>query len=280
MSGDEGDEFRRGRDHRKQRIGMSNINSSVEKGVAQIQLNRPEALNSLTFALLDEFDEALDEVRADESVKVLVLTGAGRAFCPGVDLKSVIALFDEWPRHVAFLYRLNEVFCKVESLPVPTIAKVHGYALAGGLELTLCCDLAIAADSARIGDQHANIGLIAGAGDIPRLVRRIGKQRALSMLHSGVNVSGTETERLGIVLTSVPEEELTSVVDDLAASFTNKSRTGLSYTKRVVEAGTDEPLQTALNDERSSLLEHFSSSLHPREGIAAFLEKREPNFDN
>jgi enoyl-CoA hydratase len=242
---------------------MSTINFSVTKGIAEIQLNRPEALNSLTFDLLDELDAALEEVRADCSVKALVLSGAGRAFCTG-----------------AFLYRLTHVFCKVESLPVPTIAKIHGYALAGGLELTLCCDLAIAADSARIGDQHANVGLIAGAGGIPRLVRRIGKQRALSLLYTGAHVSGKEAAQLGIVLQSVPDDELASAVEELTGRLTTKSRTGLSYTKRVVEAGTDVPLATALNEERAGLLEYFSSSPHPREGISAFLEKREPNFDH
>lgn len=258
---------------------MTHIIFSVDKGVAEIRLNRPEALNSLNFPLLEEFDAALDAVAADTSVKALVLSGAGRAFCTGADLKSVIALFEEWPRYIDYLYRLTTVFAKVENLPIPTIAQVHGYALAGGLELILCCDLAIAAESALIGDQHANVGLIAGAGGIPRLVRRIGKQKAVSLLFTGARVSGTEAERLGIVLSAVPQDQLTSAVHELTATLTNKSRTGLSYTKRVVAAGADVPLVTALNEERAALLEYFSSSPHPREGISAFLEKREPNFD-
>lgn len=259
---------------------MTHIIYTADKGVAEIQLNRPEALNSLNFALLDEFDAALDAVSADTSVKALVLSGAGRAFCTGADLKSVIALFDEWPRYIDYLYRLTAVFGKVETLPIPTIARIHGYALAGGLELILCCDLAIAAETALIGDQHANVGLIAGAGGIPRLVRRIGKQKALSLLYTGARVTGAEAERLGIVLSAVPAEELTASVGELTAALTNKSRTGLSYTKRVVAAGTDVPLTTALNEERAALLEYFSSSPHPREGITAFLEKRDPNFDD
>jgi enoyl-CoA hydratase len=259
---------------------MNEVNLSVNKGVGEIQLNRPEALNSLNPALLDAFDAALDQVVADTSVKVLVLSGAGRAFCTGADLKSVRALIDDWPNYIAYLYCLTEVFGKVDSLPIPTIARIHGYALAGGLELALCCDIVIAAETALIGDQHANVGLIAGAGGIPRLVRRIGRQRASSLLYTGARVTGIEAERLGIVLAAVPEDELTSAVNELAGSLTNKSRTALSFTKRVVAAGTDVPLATALNEERAALLEYFSVSPHPREGISAFLEKREPNFDD
>src|ERR1700722_7675284 len=147
---------------------MSNVIYSVSDGIAEIRLNRPGALNSLNAPLLDELEDALSSVRSDQA-KVLIISGAGRAFCTGADLKSVIALFDEWPRYVDYLYRIADVFGQIENLPVPTIARVHGYALAGGLELILCCDMAIAAEDAMIGDQHANVGLIAGGGGIPRL---------------------------------------------------------------------------------------------------------------
>jgi enoyl-CoA hydratase len=259
---------------------MSNIVLTVSKGVADVRLNRPEALNSLNFPLLDELDQALENIRRDDAVSVVVISGAGRAFCTGADLKSVIALFDEWPRYVEYLYRITEVFRKVEDLPVPTIARVHGYALAGGLELILCCDMAIASEQALIGDQHANVGLIAGGGGIPRLVRRIGRQAAIHLLYTGAQVSGSEAERLGIVLKAVPEAVLDVAISELTANLVSKSRRSLSYMKRVVTAGTDVPLGTALNEERSALLEYFSTSPHPREGISAFLEKREPNFND
>jgi enoyl-CoA hydratase len=259
---------------------MSNIIVTVNKGTAEIQLNRPEALNSLDVPLLEEFDQALDRVKEDKAVKVVVISGVGRAFCTGADLKSVIALFDEWHRYVAYLYQLTNVFRKVEDLPLPTIARVHGYALAGGLELILCCDMAVASEQALIGDQHANVGLISGAGGIPRLVRRIGKQAALHLLYTGAHVSGTEAQRMGIVLKAVPDAELDAAIFELTADLVNKSRTSLAYTKRVVAAGTDVPLVTALNEERAALLEYFSTSPHPREGISAFLEKREPNFND
>jgi enoyl-CoA hydratase len=259
---------------------MSNIIVTVDKAIAEIRLNRPETLNSLNFPLLEEFEQALHRVKEDKAVKVVVISGAGRAFCAGADLKSVIALFDEWPRYVAYLYQLTNVFRMVEDLPLPTIARVHGYALAGGLELILCCDMAVASEQALIGDQHANVGLIAGAGGIPRLVRRIGKQAALHLLYTGSQVTGTEAQQMGIVLKAVPEAELDAAIFELTADLVNKSRTSLAYTKRVVAAGTDVPLVTALNEERAALLEYFSTSPHPREGISAFLEKREPDFND
>jgi enoyl-CoA hydratase/carnithine racemase len=255
------------------------IRFEIVRSIATITLNRPSALNSLSPALLDEFIEVLHRIADDQKVKVLVLAGEGRAFCTGADLKEVIRLFDDWPSYVQFLYRLTEVGVLLENLPFPTIARIHGYALAGGLELLLCCDMAIAADDAKIGDQHSNVGLIAGAGGIPRLTRRIGQQAALELLYTGAWLSGAEAAEQGIVLRSVPSDALDAEIDKLTSVLTQKSRTASSYLKRVVHRSTDLPLQTTLDEERSALLEYFSTSPHPREGISAFLEKRKPVFE-
>jgi enoyl-CoA hydratase/carnithine racemase len=244
-----------------------------------VTLNRPEVLNCLSPALVDELIDVFKRLAEDESVKVLVLAGAGRAFCTGADLNAVIAMFDEWPAYVAFLYRLTKAAVLLENLPFPTLARVQGYALAGGLELLLCCDMAIAADDARIGDQHSNVGLIAGAGGIPRLTRRIGRQAAFELLYTGGWLTGEEATERGLVLRSVPEPELDAEVSKLAAELATKSRTAASYLKRVVNRSVDLPLGTALDEERAALLEYFSTSPHPREGISAFLERRPPVFD-
>ena len=257
---------------------MSDILLTVEDGVAQVCLNRPEALNSLSPAMVDELDDVLAGVEADATVKALVLSGAGRAFCTGADLKAVLELFERWPDYVAYLYRLTDVCRRLERLPIPTIARVHGYALAGGLELMLCCDIAIAAEEARIGDQHSNVGLIAGAGGIPRLVRRVGRQTALEILYTGRWLSGREAEALRLVLRAVPESDLDGAVEELTAQLRNKSRHAAAYLKRVVLANEDVSLESALNEERAALLEYFSTSDDPREGIASFVEKRPPRF--
>lgn len=258
---------------------MGSVTLDSADGVVHLLLNRPESLNAITMGMLDEMDAALDRAVADPTTRAVVISGEGRAFCSGADLKSVRALFDRWPDYVAYLYRLTAVFRKVELLPLPTIARVHGFALAGGLELLLCCDMTVAAEDARIGDQHANFGLIAGAGGLPRLVRRIGRQAALEILYTGRWLSGVEAAEAGIVLRAVPEQELDAAVGTITSQLVSKSRTSLSYMKRAVLAGEDVPLETALNEERSALLEYFSTSPDPHEGVAAFAEKRPPRFN-
>jgi len=257
---------------------MACVTLERAEGVARVHLNRPEALNSITMDMLDELEVVVDEVANDRSVRAVVLSGEGRAFCTGADLKTVRELFERWGDYVEYLYRLTAVFKKVERLPVPTIARVHGYALAGGLELLLCCDIAVAAEEAKIGDQHANVGLIAGAGGIPRLARRVGRSLALEILYTGRWLSGREAADAGIVLRAVPEPDLDDAVSAITDQLVGKSRSSLSYMKRVVLAGEDVPLETALNEERAALLEFFSTSPDPREGIAAFVQKRQPIF--
>lgn len=257
---------------------MPTILVESRENIATIRLNRPEARNSLTPQMLDELEECVRVAAADRSTRVIVLTGDERAFSSGADLRSVLSLLDDWPRYVDFLHRIEQVFTAVATAPVPTIAMVRGYALAGGLELLLCCDMAIAADDARIGDQHANFGLIAGGGGIPRLVRRIGLQPALEILYTGKWVSGEEAARLGIVLRSVPCGRVEEEVYDLAATLAKKSRDGLRYTKRAALAGLDLDLAAALHEEQAALIEYFTSSLDHRKGIDAFLSKRTPVF--
>jgi enoyl-CoA hydratase/carnithine racemase len=259
---------------------VATVKLSVEDRVAYIQLNRPEALNSLDIPMLDELEEILGTVAAEKTIRAVVLSGNGRAFCTGADLKTVIRLFDTWSEYVSFLYKLSDTFRTIEELPIPTIAQVHGFALAGGLELMLCCDLAVASEDAMIGDQHANFGLIAGAGCIPRLIRSIGKQAALEILYTGKWMSGAEAAEKGIVLRAVAENELSATVSTITDSLAEKSRESLKYIKRAALAGLDVPLESALNEERAALLEYFTTSNDPREGIAAFLEKRAPNFSD
>jgi enoyl-CoA hydratase/carnithine racemase len=251
----------------------------IKDSVATVRLNRPEAMNSLNPELLDDLESAMAQIESDRRVKAVVVEGDERAFSTGADLKTVAALLDIWPEYVRYVHRIAEVFAQVERCPIPTIAKVRGYALAGGLELLLCCDMAVAADDARIGDQHANFGLIAGGGGIPRLIRRIGAQKALEILFTGRWLSGKEAARDGIVLTSVPTAQLDQEVETLTSALVKKSRTSFTYMKRVSKASIDVPLETALAAEIAALLEYFGTSPDPRRGIQAFLAKETPEFD-
>jgi enoyl-CoA hydratase/carnithine racemase len=170
-----------------------------------------------------------------------------------------------------YLDRLNSVFSRLESLLVPTVAVVRGYALAGGLELMLCCDVAICADNARIGDQHANYDFMPGVGGAPRLIRRIGWQKAIYLLYSGRWSSGTEAAELGLVFKSIPAESLDHEVEVLCIEITPKSHEVLQHIKRAALAGRDLPLAAAIDQEKLELIRYLTSSGSALEGIARFL---------
>lgn len=247
-------------------------------GKAEIRLNRPNAMNSLTPEMLESLDEMLREVKRDTSVKVLLIRGDQRAFSTGADMGFVRRAIDDHDFYYRFVHRINEVFFALEELPVATVAVVRGYALAGGMELMLACDMALAADDAIIGDHHANYGLMAGAGGTQRLIRKIGRQHAMEMLFAGKWLSGLEAARLGLVLRSVPGENLEEEVNCLVANLVNKGRKCISYTKRSVLRGLELPIRHAMDEELFALFEYFSSSGDPRTGMDAFLAKRRPVF--
>src|SRR5262249_3174100 len=157
--------------------------------------------------------------------------GAGdRAFSAGVDLKELQGehMMEDAGKHLRFTARLRDLFLRVENLPVPVIAAVRGYALAGGLELALCCDIILCADDAQLGDQHPHLPLIAGAGGTQRLPRRIGPQRAAELLFTGRRLSGPEAVAYGLALRSYPPDELVAGVEALVDQLRGKSRTGLA----------------------------------------------------
>jgi enoyl-CoA hydratase len=259
-------------------VEYSNIKLEKENLIATISLNRPDALNALSPELLEELSSAVADVGRDEGIKALVIRGEGRAFCAGADLLFFDSAFDDLARLNPYLVLLNNCFFQLEDLPVPTIALVQGFALAGGLELALACDMVIAAEDARLGDQHANFGLMPGGGSTQRLPRRIGMQRAMELLTSGRWLLGQEAADWGLVLRAVPAEALDDELEKLLASLRSKSRTGLSWIKSITQRGKDLPLREGVALEASAFVQYFAKSSHPREGIQAFKEKRQPQF--
>jgi len=248
-------------------------------GVGWVTLNRPEAMNSLNPQLIREFDQALTAAEEDPEVRVLVVTGAGRGFCAGADLKyvggEIANSFDE--SLLAFLREIGAVFDRLEALPLPTIAAVNGLALAGGLELVLCCDLVVAAESAKLGDAHANYGLLPGGGGSIRLPRKIGPTRAKALLYTGEFLPAEELRACGLVNQVVPLDRLFGAVEQLAASISRKSPLGLRHMKELVAVAEDCDLVEGLKQERAAFAE-YAQSEDIREGLAAFKEKRSPHF--
>jgi len=238
-------------------------------------LNRPDALNGLTPGIIDGLRAAMDASAQDAEIRALVVTGAGRAFCAGADLKFVLAGGEEGFR--SFLRAVGAAFDELEAYPKPVIGAVNGVAVAGGLELLLCCDLVVAAASAKIGDAHANYGLLPGAGASVRLARRIGLTRAKHLLFTGEMVTAQEMLAAGLVNEVVAADELVETVDRLVAAVATKSPLGLQRMKQLVNDAFDTPLPIALRAELLASDLH-SESYDMNEGLTAFSEKRAPEF--
>ena len=256
----------------------SNIQLEKDNSVATLRLNRPDALNALSFALLEEFSDAVAGIAGDASIKALVIRGSGRAFCAGADLLQFDAAFDDLARLNPYVEVLNRCFLQLEDLPVPVLAVVQGFALAGGLELAMACDMVIAADDARLGDQHANFGLMPGGGSTQRLPRRVGMQRAMELLTTGRWLSGVEAVEWGLALRSAPADRLDDELESILSQLRTKSRTGLGWIKSVTQRGRDLSLRDGVALESSAFVQYFATSPHPRQGIQAFKEKRQPEF--
>ncbi len=243
-----------------------------------ITLNRPAALNSLTPAMLARLDTALVEAAEDSRVRTVVVTGSGRAFCAGADLKVVR---HEVGAQAGGLQRFIEgaaaTMNRLEALPKPVIAAVNGIALAGGFEIVLACDLVIASQEAKLGDAHINFGLLPGGGSSVRLPRKVGPNLAKFMLFSGDALPASAFAGSGFVHEIVPASDLVAATDRLTAALAKKSPLALRRMKQLVDAGLDQPRQSALHLELVASEAHFAShDMH--EGLAAFDERRPPRF--
>jgi enoyl-CoA hydratase len=247
-------------------------------GIATITLNRPEAMNAINRTMFLEIGRALDDADQDKKVSVVVMKGAGRAFCAGVDLKfateELKTLQDQQD-----LFRLGNQMAleKMEGLSKPVIIQVHGACLAGGFEMMVAADLVIAADDAKIGDQHINVGLFGGGGCVYRLALLVGMRKAKELVLTGKRLSGKEAAEIGLVNQSVPLEQLDSAVAAMASEIATKSPIALRlskwYINKVSMVNASTSLELAI---MYSLID--STSEDKEEGMKAFLEKRKPNF--
>ena len=246
-----------------------------------ITLNRPEALNSISPAMIDDLNAALDGLEDRRQLCTLSITGQGRAFCAGADLKAAKARMDGADASEVnsnFLDGLRRLLLRIEGFPVPVVAAVNGLALAGGLEMVLACDLVVAAASAKLGDAHANYGLVPGGGSSVRLPRKIGPTRAKQLIFSGDFLPAGTLMQWGLVNKVVPDGGLGAAVDELVGTLAQRSPIGLRRMKRMIDDGLEQSLPAALRYELSLNALHAAS--HDRmEGLAAFAEKRKPAFE-
>ena len=242
---------------------------------AILTLNRPEALNALSFDILGEIARALDEVAEMEDVRALLITGAGdRAFCAGADIKELRNRSLQQQKRGAEMGQA--VFARLDRLPVASIALVNGYAFGGGSELALACTFRIAAENAVFGLPEVKLGLIPGYGGTQRLPRLIGESRALEIIMTGRNVKAEEAERIGLV-NAIAQGDLLEAGREFAARFTAYSLPVLEFARRAVQRAGDVPLTEGLQVEAdlSTLAYRLGDA---EEGMAAFEEKRKAEF--
>lgn len=245
--------------------------------VLWLTLNRAKAKNALTLDMVKELSAALDRAECDQDIRAIVITGAGNSFCAGVDLKAVGGGNTPVENIQAFMDVATPVFNRLEEIRLPVIAAVQGFAMAGGLELLLCCDLIVADESARIADGHANFGLVPGGGSGVRLTQRLGPLRARELLFTGATLPVDQLVTVGLVNKVVPVGELETAVQVLANGIAAKSPLGIASMKRMVFNVLTMPVKACLELEARMCVEHAASA-DATEGLLAFAERRAPEF--
>ncbi len=259
---------------------MSDRNVVLESSgaVATLTLNRPEQLNPLDWSTVKALRDCYARLDEDPGVRVVIVTGAGRAFSAGGDLEGYLTLYRRPDEFQTFLDDLFALFDRMETSPKINIAAVNGFCVAGGLELMLACDLVVASEAARIGDGHLNFGQLPGAGSSQRLPRAIGALRAKQLIFTGEMIDAREAERIGLANTVVPAAELMTAANRLAAGLLSKSPLGLKGAKRLVNEGLKMGFQESLKFEMETVHRYATTSHDATEGLNAFREKRRPVF--
>jgi enoyl-CoA hydratase len=244
--------------------------------VAVLTFNRPEKLNAFSTPLLREFEDHLKRIETDNSIRVVILTGAGeKAFVAGADIGE----YAEEPAQAFIDYQFNSrrLFDYVEAYPKPIIAAINGYALGGGFEIALCCDVLIASTNARLGLPEGLLGLCPGGGGTQRLTRAVGRYVAADVLLSGRRLSGQRAYELGLAAEVVELDELMDAALKKAEYMLKVAPLAQKEMKRLIRIGPDAALPTGLSLEQEVLFRLYSSE-DGQEGIAAFVEKRDPQF--
>lgn len=243
--------------------------------IAQIIFERPEAMNSFSQAMLAEMEQRIKKLAADRNTRVLIVTGQGKAFSAGADLKERATMTE--PEVRDFLRRIGQLFLFIERLPFPTIAAINGFALGGGLELALCFDIRIASAGAQMGLTETSLGIIPGAGGTQRLSRVIGAARAKEMILTARRVEADEALRMGLITEQVEGTALGERSLALASQIARNAPIALRQAKRAIDGGRHLDIEAALALEQ----EAYAVTLTTKdrvEALSAFREKRKPRF--
>lgn len=250
---------------------MEFITYEVEGAVGTITINRPKALNALNSQVLDELNEVIDAVDLD-TVRCLILTGAGeKSFVAGADIAEMSSLTKA--EGEAFGKKGNDVFRKLETFPIPVIAAINGFALGGGCEISMSCDIRICSENAVFGQPEVGLGITPGFGGTQRLARTVGVGMAKEMIYGGRNIKADEAYRIGLVNHIYPLEELMPAAKKLAATIAKNAPIAVRASKKAINDGLDAAMDDAIVIEEKLFGSCFES-YDQKEGMAAFLEKR------
>jgi len=244
-------------------------------GIAVITLNRPNALNALSTSVMHALDSVLDQIEADRALRAVIVTAQGRAFSAGGDLLEFNSQLQSDPRKLIETLAYNQrVFAKLEALPVPVIGAVNGTAVAGGLELLLCCDVLIASEDAKFGDGHAKYGVVPAGGATVRLFRKIPVNRAMQLFFSASLFSAREW---GLINEVVPAPQLLARAKDIALQFSRQSPEVLAQIKDLARAYFNAHGYDGYRAEIDAFTKHIGGK-DLAEGLAAFRDKRQPQY--
>ena len=256
---------------------MEYITYEAEGQIGIITINRPKALNALNSTVLDELDKTLDGVDL-ESIRCLILTGAGeKSFVAGADIGEMSSLTKA--EGEAFGKKGNDVFRKIETFPIPVIAAVNGFALGGGCELAMSCDIILASEKAKFGQPEVGLGITPGFSGTQRLPRRVGVAKAKELIFSGRMIKADEAEKIGLVNAVYAPEALMDGALEMAKSFTKNAPIAVKYAKACIDRGMQMDMDDGIACENELFAMCFATA-DQKEGMGAFLEKRPAAFQN
>jgi enoyl-CoA hydratase len=255
---------------------MENVRTENRDGVLVVTIDRPKVLNALNAQTVAEIHQTFTEAADDDSVRCVILTGAGeKAFVAGADINELAKMTPISGKDVA--ERGQRAFLAIERFPKPVIAAINGFALGGGCELALACHIRIASDNAQLGLPEVTLGIIPGYGGTQRMARLLGKGKALELICSGERVKADEAERIGLVNRVVPQAELMTVAEELARKIASRGPVAVRFALEAVMSGSDMPFEEGQFLE-ATLFGLLCATEDMKEGMSAFLEKRQAAF--
>lgn len=256
---------------------FKNLLLKKEGNVCVLSINRPNALNALNTETLQELNAAIELIENDKDVYVLVITGEGKAFVAGAD---ILEMKDKNAEEARTFAKLGlETFRKIELLEKPVIAAVNGFALGGGCELSMSCDIRIAGEKAKFGQPEVGLGITPGFAGTQRLARLVGSAKAKELIFTADMINATEAEKIGLVNKVVPQEELMNEAMNLANKIASKGQIAVKYSKVAINRGIETDIETGMAIEKDLFGLCFATE-DQKEGMTAFVEKRAAKFKN